>query len=171
MSYGAIAEHYGREQALALYRAMAGAVDEVGRVATAEGFDIQFARGGAMTVARGPQQLPAVRVAHQEFVGLGLGDRVELLDKAGADARVKIAGVLGAIHYKDAANIHPGRLVRGLARAVERRGAAIYEQTDVTSFTTGARPTLHTLRGDVRARPSCFAAKPISRGSPACTER
>jgi glycine/D-amino acid oxidase-like deaminating enzyme len=151
-SYGAIAEHHGREVAVALYRAMAGAVDEVGRIAAAEGMDIHFVRGGAMTVARGPQQLPAVRDAHAEFAGLGLGDRVELLTKAQTNARVEIAGAEGAVFYKDAANIHPGRLVRGLARAVERRGAKIYEQTEVTNFTTGANPALRTTRGDLRAR-------------------
>src|SRR5436190_11341981 len=56
-SLGALAQHYGRESALALYRAMAGAVDEVARVAAAEGFDIHFAKGGGMSVARGRQQL------------------------------------------------------------------------------------------------------------------
>jgi glycine/D-amino acid oxidase-like deaminating enzyme len=150
-SLGAIAQHHGREAAHALHRSMAGAVDEVARVAGTEGFDIQFMKGGGMSVAHGPQQLPAVREAHAEFDGLGLGDRVELLDKAETEQRVKIAGVLGAIFYKDAASIHPGRLVRGLARAVERRGATIYEQTEVGDFTTGASPTLHTARGDVRA--------------------
>jgi glycine/D-amino acid oxidase-like deaminating enzyme len=151
-SLGALAEHYGRAQAIALYRAMAASVDEVARVAAAEGFDIHFVKGGGMSVARGPQQLPAVREAHAEFEQLGLGDRVQLLDKAETDRRVKIAGALGAIYYKDAASIHPGRLVRGLARAVERRGAKIYEQTEVTDFTAGARPVLHTPRGDVRAK-------------------
>jgi glycine/D-amino acid oxidase-like deaminating enzyme len=152
VSLGAIAEHYGADAARALYRAMAGSVDEIERVAMAEGIDIHFARGGGMSVARGPQQLPAVRASYAEFEGLGLGDRVQLLDKSGADARVKIAGVLGAIYYKDAANIHPGRLVRGLARAVERRGAKIYEQTEVTDFVAGASPLLRTKRGDLRAK-------------------
>jgi glycine/D-amino acid oxidase-like deaminating enzyme len=151
-SLGAIAQHHGADAARALYRAMAGSVDEVAHVAVAEGLDIHYAKGGGMSVARGPQQLPAVRGSYEEFKGLGLGDRVQLLDKAETDARVKIAGVLGAIYYKDAANIHPGRLVRGLARAVERRGVRIYEQTEVTDFSTGAKPVLRTKRGDVHAK-------------------
>src|SRR6202521_2603282 len=113
---------------------MAASVDEIARIAAAEGIDIHFAKGGGMSVARGPQQLPAVRDTHAEFEQLGLGDRVQLLDKPQTDARVKIAGALGAIYYKDAANIHPGRLVRGLARAVERRGATIYEQKEGNEF-------------------------------------
>lgn len=150
-SLGAIAEHYGPDSARALYRAMTASVDEIARVAAVEGFDIHFVRGGGMSVARGPQQLPAVRETYADFERLGLGDRVELLDKAQADARVKISEVLGAIFYKDAASIHPGRLVRGLARAVERRGAKIYEQTDVIDFATGVNPVMRTKSGDLRA--------------------
>lgn len=152
VSPGVIAEKFGREKAVALYRAMAASVDEVARVAAHEDFDIEFVKGGSLSVAHGPAQLPAVRDAHAAFVALGLEDRVALLDKAQTDARVRIEGVLGAVFYKDAASIHPGRLVRGLARAVERKGATIYEQTEVTGFTPGARPVLHTAAGDVRAK-------------------
>jgi glycine/D-amino acid oxidase-like deaminating enzyme len=152
VSLAALAEHHGVESARAMYRAMAGAVDEVGRVAAAEGFDVHYTRGGAMTVARGLHQLPAVRETYADFERLGLGDRVQLLDEQQTAARIRIADARGAIHYKDAAMIHPARLVRGLARAVERRGAVIYEQTEVTDFTAGARPALHTTGGDLRAK-------------------
>jgi glycine/D-amino acid oxidase-like deaminating enzyme len=145
-------QKYGRASAIAMYRAMAGAVDEVARVAAAERIDIHYGKGGALTVAHGPEQLSAVHETHAEYERFGLGDRVLLLDKAALDARIRIAGTLGAVYYKDAAMIHPGRLVRGLARTVERRGAKIYEQTEVTDFTAGARPVLHTPRGDVRAK-------------------
>jgi glycine/D-amino acid oxidase-like deaminating enzyme len=151
-SLGMIAAHHGADAARALYRAMAASVDEVARVAAAEGFDIHFRKGGGMTVARGRHQLPSVMETHAEFARLGLGERVELLDKQQADARVRISEVLGAVFYKDAASIHPGRLVRGLACAVERRGAKIYEQTEVTGFTTGPNPVLRTARGELRAK-------------------
>lgn len=158
-SLGMIAEHHGREKALSLYRAMAASVDEVARVARAEDIDIHFMRGGGMTVARGPQQIPSVQGAYEEFAALNLGDRVELLDKVQTEARVRIDGVMGAVFYKDAASIHPGRLVRGLARAVEKKGAKIYEQTPVTDFTTGTKPALHTPRGDLRARTLVLAGE------------
>ena len=61
-------------------------------------------------------------------------------------------GATGAIFQTATAAVHPGKLVRGLARAVERRGASIYEQTRVASFTGGATPFLRTDRGDVHAR-------------------
>jgi glycine/D-amino acid oxidase-like deaminating enzyme len=52
--------------------------------------------------------------------------------------------------------MHPGRLVRGLARAVERLGATIHERTAVVEVEPGAgsgrvRPALRTQRGELRA--------------------
>ena len=68
--------------------------------------------------------------------------------------------MLGSVWLKQTAVIHPGRLVRGLARLVESMGATIYEQTAVTGFTPGAYPALHTERGHVRAKGcSCFAVR------------
>ena len=151
-SLSTLARRYGRQTAIDLYQAMAGAVDEVGAAAQREGLDIHWHKGGALMVARGPAQLPAIHEQTESFAKLGLADRAELLDKAKTDARVRIAGALGSVWMKDTAVIHPGRLVRGLARVVERMGATIYEQTSVTGVTSGAYPALHTDRGHVRAK-------------------
>ncbi|MCU1441213.1 MAG: FAD-dependent oxidoreductase, partial [Rhodoglobus sp.] len=45
------------------------------------------------------------------------------------------------------ARIHPARLVRGLARALEKRGVTIYEQTEVLDYSPHA---VVTTRGTVR---------------------
>ena len=49
---------------------------------------------------------------------------------------------------RDGASLHPARLVRGLARAVEARGGVIYEQTPVTEFK--ARKPDHARRRAAR---------------------
>jgi glycine/D-amino acid oxidase-like deaminating enzyme len=151
-SLESLSEKYGKSTAVAVNAAMIETVNEIGRVAEAEGLDIQWRRGGAMIVARGPQQLPSVdheaRVARE----LGLESRIRRLNKEETDARVRIAGALASLYSPDTAVIHPGRLARGLARVVERMGATIYEQTAVTDFSGGADPVLNTARGDVRAK-------------------
>lgn len=151
-SPGRLAEKYGKAAAAAVQRAMYDTVDEVGRVAVAEGLDIDWTKGGELLIARGPEQLPAIEHEHAVMEGLGLGDHATLLDKAQTEQRVRIAGALGSLYLPDTATIHPGKLVRGLARVVERMGATIYEQTAVTDYTTGAYPALHTERGHVRAK-------------------
>lgn len=147
-----IEQRYGREQAIATHRAMTGAVDEVGRVTQEQGIDIDWQKSGTLMVARGTSQLPTVQSVAKTMNRLGFGDEIELLDKPRLDERVRIAGAMGAVWLRENAVIHPGKLVRGLARAVEKRGATIYEQTDVTSFTGGAYPALHTAHGHVRAK-------------------
>ena len=150
-SLGRIEETYGRAQAVATHQAMTGAVDEVGRVTDAAGIDIDWQKSGTLMTARGPAQLPAVHAVAETMTHLGFVDEFQLLDKKELDERVRIAGSLGAIWLKENAVLHPGKLVRGLARAVEQRGATIYEQTNVTGFSGGAYPALHTERGHVRA--------------------
>lgn len=151
-SLSSLEEQFGRVAARSVQLAMYDAVDEVGRVAEEEGIDIQWTKGGSLRIARHPYQLPGLTSAMKNYERMGLADRVQFLDAKQANERVTIAGMLGAIYNPGTATIHPGRLVRGLARAVEKRGGVIYEQTEVTDFTTGRHPALHTPRGDVRAK-------------------
>jgi len=147
-----LGQKYGKSTAVAMNAAMVDTVDEVGRVAKAEGLMIDWHKGGAMIVARGPQQLPAIDHEARAARELGLEAHFVRLDKEQTDARVRIAGALGSLYSPDTAAIHPGRLARGLARVVERMGATIYEQTAVTDYVGGGSPALKTPHGDVRAK-------------------
>ena len=57
-------------------------------------------------------------------------------------------GALGATWTPDCAAVHPAKLVRGLARAVERRGGRILERTRALELAPGV---VRTDRGRVRA--------------------
>lgn len=149
---------HGAEAARALMLAMCDAVDEVGRVCDEEGIDAHFHKGGILSLARGDHQLASIRSSHAAWVRLGLGDRYRLLDEAETRERVRVTLARGALFTADGASVHPGRLVRGLARAVERRGATIYEQTAVTSFDGGSGARLVTPGGELRARTAVVLA-------------
>ncbi|MGY0389989.1 NAD(P)/FAD-dependent oxidoreductase [Nocardioides sp. WG-D5] len=130
-----VAAGSSRKAALAQDRAMRETVDEVVRVAAAEGIEADIAKGGTVVVARTPAQLERARheVEHARSWGLGEAE-LSLLDQAAAEKRLAATGTLGATYTPDCAAIHPAKLVRGLARAVEARGVTIYEQTRVTSI-------------------------------------
>src|SRR2546421_1448116 len=70
---------HGRDAARATYQATFDAVDEVGRVVTAEGLDVEWARGGQLVVARGPHGAPALEASYAEFERFGLGAHYALL--------------------------------------------------------------------------------------------
>ena len=134
---------------LRLARAIFDSVDEVGRVAAAEGIDCGYHKGGVIRVARNaPQaQRQVAEVAHHHELGL-TPDEIRLLTADEARRHAYATGVLGGIFYAPCAAIDPAQLVRGLAEAVERRGAKIYEQTAVAAIEPGRLPT---DRGTVRA--------------------
>lgn len=142
-------KRFGAENARNLLLAMRAAVHEVGRVSREENIDAQFHQGGVLTLARGSHQLPAIRAACKTYERLGLGDRYRLLSAQETAERIRVTGVQGALYTQEGASLHPGRLVRGLARAVEARGGVIYEQTPVTGFKPGS---LIAPGGELRAR-------------------
>jgi glycine/D-amino acid oxidase-like deaminating enzyme len=113
----------------AAMRQMFGAVDEIAEVARRERIDCGFAKGGAIWFACNSAQLGRLRRRHAMLVRHGLGDDYEMLDPAGAAARVNATGLYGAIRTPHAAALHPARLARGVARAVERLGGTIHELT------------------------------------------
>ncbi len=146
-----LAERHGREAARAVQLAMYDSVDEIGRVCREEGIDAQYAKGGALFLARGPHQLPMLRDYAAMLEEFGFGDHHRLLDAAQTAERIRARGTLGAIEFPSYATLHPGRLVRGLARAVESLGGTIYERTPVTWYDGGDAPRLHAARGEARA--------------------
>jgi glycine/D-amino acid oxidase-like deaminating enzyme len=158
-----LARRYGTAAARAIQEETYNAVEEVGRVSTEEGIDAGWHRGGQLTIARGTHQLPAMRERIETYERFGFGDRNQLLSAEGLAEHIRVAGALGAVYSPECAVVHPGRLVRGLARAVERRGGVIHEGTEVIDFSPGVQggtlPALHTPRGDVRARAIVLAGE------------
>lgn len=132
-------------------KAMRDAVDEVGRVASEEGIDAQYRKGGYLQIARGKHELPVVQDSWESLASLDLTDGCTVLSSEELSERVRVQGAEAALFDPHCATIHPGRLVRGLARAVERRGGTIYEQSAVEDFEPGPRPSLKTAHGSVRA--------------------
>jgi glycine/D-amino acid oxidase-like deaminating enzyme len=139
----------GRDAAMAQHRAMRESVDEVIDAASREGLAADIAKGGTIALARSEVQLVRARaeVAQARAWDCGEDDLV-LLDGPATDGLLQARGVLGATYTPDCAALHPAKLVRGLADAVERRGVTIHEQTRARSVEPHA---LHTDRGTVRA--------------------
>jgi glycine/D-amino acid oxidase-like deaminating enzyme len=143
----ALTRRHGPGAALAMRRAMESTVDEVGRVAAAEGIDCHWHKGGTVTLARTPAQLRRARAEAEA------DSDVILLGPDEAAKRCGATRVLGGTYTPHCAAIHPARLVRGLARAVERRGVAIYERTPVLRLRRGAADTpLGTVRAPIVVR-------------------
>jgi glycine/D-amino acid oxidase-like deaminating enzyme len=123
-----------------------------------EAIDACYRAAGTLTLARGAHQWPALRATFRTYQQLGLADRYHLLSAAETATHVRATNVHGGLFTTDGASLHPGRLVRGLARAVEAMRGVIYEQTAVTDVGRGSRPVLRTPAGEVVARKAVVLA-------------
>ncbi|MDT3441161.1 MULTISPECIES: FAD-binding oxidoreductase [unclassified Pseudofrankia] len=106
--------------------ALAATVDEVGAVAAAEGIDCDFAKDGYLCLATTPAQEARLRAEGRGWLN---ADQVA--------ARVRIPGALGGVFDPECAALSPGKLVRGLADAVERRGVTVFEHSPARAIAPG----------------------------------
>lgn len=135
-SWARMAAESGRDAALAMRDAMRGAIIEIGDVIKSEGIDCEFHRGGTVTVARHRAHWHAARaeVAAATAPASIADDDLRWLEPAKLAEMVDAPGAFGATFTPHCAALNPARLVRGLADAVEARGAALYEGTGVTAM-------------------------------------
>lgn len=158
------AAHGGRSAVVAAQRAMYATVDEVARVCAEEGIDCDLVKGGTLTVATSPPQLERLRDDLAYERGWGFGDEdYRMLDAAELQRRVRVDAALGAIFSPHVARLQPVRLALGLAAAVERNGATIFEQTPALSIQPGR---VTTPRGTVYARWVVRATEGYTAGLP-----
>ncbi|MEU4166580.1 FAD-dependent oxidoreductase [Streptomyces sp. NPDC026665] len=127
------AELHGKEAAVRLQQAMNDTVDEVVRVAADEGIDADIHRGGVLEVAYTPAQLARLKAFHAHELTFGEKDR-ELYGAKETAERIRVADAVGSTWTPHGARLHPVKLVKGLAAAVEALGVTIHEQTPVTEI-------------------------------------
>jgi len=137
---GALAREHGEPATRDQFAALRDSVDEVGRVAGAEGIDCGFHKGGTLVVATNQAQAARGRaeVGDSDYWNLG----TTWLQASAAADRLAVRGLLGATFNPHCARIQPFRLALGLARALDGKGARIHERTRVTDLRA------HSLRTD-----------------------
>ncbi len=133
-----------------LQRAMFDTVAEIEHALAEERIEAEFVRGGNLSVALGAAQLSHLRgkIARAREHGVEEADLHEL-GATEVRERVQVAGAVGGAYSPHVARVHPAKLVRGLAGAVERLGVTIHESTPVLRI---APHRAVTARGNVSAR-------------------
>jgi glycine/D-amino acid oxidase-like deaminating enzyme len=153
-SWSKIARRSGRDAAIRMQQELFATVDEVGRVCETEGLDCRFHKGGALSIASIPAHVARLQKSVDEAREWGFGESDYLwLDSKEARDRITTTPCHGAVYSPHCAAIHPARLVRGLARIVERQGVSIYERTPATGISSGRVTTPNgTITSDVVVR-------------------
>ena len=125
--------------------------DEVEVVLEREGIACDYRKGGALyCAARYPEQEASLRQYLDKLYRQGLTEsHYRWLSPEQLAQQIRIAKPYGGIYAPHVATLHPAKLVRGLARTVERMGVRIYENSPVTHWQSGS---LRTAKAMVRSR-------------------
>jgi len=139
------------EQRRAAYDMLHGIPDEVASVLEREGIQCDYRKGGALyCAARYPEQQVSLRNYLHKLYKQGLNEAdYRWLSPAELATQLRIAKPYGAIYTPHVATIHPARLVRGLARSVERMGVTLYENSPVIDWRKGQ---VRTAQAQVRCQ-------------------
>ncbi|MHA6139417.1 NAD(P)/FAD-dependent oxidoreductase [Pseudomonas mohnii] len=125
--------------------------DEVEIVLEREGIACDYRKGGVLyCAARYPEQETSLRQYLDSLYKQGLNENdYRWLNPEQLAQQIRIAKPYGGIYAPHVATLHPAKLVRGLARTVERMGVRIYENSPVTHWQAGS---LRTAQASVRSR-------------------
>jgi gamma-glutamylputrescine oxidase len=172
----ALVRRVGRDQARALYRATLDAVLYVESLVRQEGIDCQFHRSGQLIVARGGEGGARVTALAEVLDNLGLP--VECLDDRALARHVRLgyaapgpAAGPAALRLPVAGTLHPGLLLKGLARRVRELGGQIYERARVLAIGSGRPVRLALANGELIAKEVVVAVSGFAAGLGRCRGR
>jgi glycine/D-amino acid oxidase-like deaminating enzyme len=153
LSPDAMIKRYGQEETRRFYAAQRDGIDLVKSIAETEGFDIAPQGDGILVIAHKPSrfaELQGLETHLKTFVGVP----VRLMEKDKfASEMFQSAEQFGGLWVGAGYGINPLKYVRGLAQAAARKGAKIFEDSEVVQWTkAGAEHVLETREGRVRAR-------------------
>ena len=139
------------EQRRASFDLLHSIPDEVEIVIEREGIDCDYRKGGVLyCAARYPEQEHSLRSYLDSLYAQGLNEAdYRWLSPEQLNRQIRLARPYGAIYAPHCATIQPAKLVRGLARTVERMGVKIYENSPVTAWQPGS---VRTAKAGVRSR-------------------
>jgi len=133
-NYVAACRRYGAERARRIWRFTMTNRILLAAIVRRHEIDCDLAWNGSVQMAGDDEEWNEIRESARELAGHGV--------------RVSLDPEHDSAYFADDGEVHPVRLVRGLAAAVEARGGRIHETTSVSSVTADA---VVTAAGTVRA--------------------
>lgn len=126
------ARTHGGDAVARFQREIFGTIDEIVRVAEAEGIDADIEKDGEIAIATNPAQVGRLRDELASASRWGFtADDLKWIDRDELGSFANLDGALGGLWSPHCARVQPARLARGLARVVEGLGVRIYENTAV----------------------------------------
>jgi glycine/D-amino acid oxidase-like deaminating enzyme len=159
---------YGRDATRRMYAASLASIDCVEQIVREEHIECDFARCGHLEVACKAKHFAEFR-SGEKAVAREFGHLLRIVPKEQLATEIGSKIYHGGLVDETSAGVNPARYVAGLARAADRAGAAIFEQTRVVEIARGAENgttgwTVTTSRGKLWARDVLVATSGYTSG-------
>jgi gamma-glutamylputrescine oxidase len=141
----------GREDARRLFALSVEALDLTQSLIGEHGIDCDYGPNH-VHVATKPRHLIELREWREELREEYHYESVELLDREQLQAHVRSDRYLGGLIDPRSGHLHPLKYVRGLARAAEKAGVRIYENSQAIGYEDGRQVVVRTAQGRVRCQ-------------------
>jgi glycine/D-amino acid oxidase-like deaminating enzyme len=165
--YARSVEFWGRESAAAITRLNLANHDLLAEIIRSHNLDCEYERSGGFSVAADEGEEGELR--RSSVLLQQDGFECVFLDAREVNRRLGGRGFFGAIYTPVDGYIHPVRLIRGLARAVEGRGIRIMERSPVRSIERAGQDWILRLVNGSATAPliflACNASLPMLRSS------
>lgn len=161
LGFGTNAMLRGRQFVRDAHTYMERAVDALDEMILREGLDCERIRPGFLRAATTQGYIRRLQRDIEMMKSLGF-EGIDWLDAGQVRARVNSERYLGALWEPRLVLVNPLKLVREEKRLVLGLGARLFENTPVLEIERGARFTLKTPSGVVRAEKVVFAANAYS---------
>ena len=138
--YKTIAQMHGEDGARKAAESHSAAISEIEAIAEREGIDCEFKRtSGYLFLAKGDSQ----STLKDEFdVSRNAGLAVEW-----SSPPPRLQSIRECLRFPDQAQFHPVKYLAGLDAAIQKLGASLYSQTEVTEIAAGKTTQVKTSRG------------------------
>lgn len=154
-SYNRTVERDGQTKAVGYLRFQMDTIEEIQHLSLEHNFDCQLRLDGNLSLATSENELAELQASVEMLVKSGFDaqwwDKTEVVERLHTDA------FLGAMFRPDGGQLHPARLVWGLAEAALDQGAMIHTGTEVLEVTSNDGLTVKTDQGDVQAEMVVYA--------------
>jgi len=158
-------KQHGRELARDMFHASVHAADTVEQIVREEGVECEHTRCGSIEAAIKPSHFDDLRRERDTLQEVA-GYNVQILTKEETASELGTSAYHGLMVNSRSGSVQPARFVQGMALAAERASAEIHEATRVlaiersedSAIRDGIRFTVHTNRGDIKAKDIMLAS-------------
>jgi glycine/D-amino acid oxidase-like deaminating enzyme len=137
------------EIARSVYDAIGTGLAAIERLVAEDGVDCELERNGGLRLASTDYQVEQLERAHEILHKMDIPAR--LVDGAELQSLVRTERFHTALLVPDTGILHPGKLVRGMARVAESLGVRIHEGSRVVRIEPGAKVRITTETGHLDA--------------------